>query len=188
MVELLTSTPTPCPRCGTGLVAEMFPDHRTAAETVEAADETDGDGATADGSAADVAGDRDAATSVRPPDLHATTDPAVAPPVAPPAPAADDALGDGSIRPPDLVPVMVRDEPRDVLAGWDDGVDAADLERWREDRPPFPTDAAVVLGAAAGGALLGALVGPRRGRNAVLGGLAGAVGAAVARQLWRLEP
>jgi hypothetical protein len=187
MVELLTSTPTPCPRCGTGLVAEMFPEHRTAAATAGVAEAT-GDGGTAGGGAAgDPAGDRDAATSVRPPDLHATTDPTVAPPTGAPAPA-DEAPGDGSIRPPDLVPVMVRDEPRDVLAGWDDGVDAADLERWREDRPPFPTDAAIVLGAAAGGALLGALLGPPRGRNAALGGLAGAVGAAVTRQLWRLEP
>jgi hypothetical protein len=83
---------------------------------------------------------------------------------------------------------MVRDEPRDVLAGWDDGVDAAELERWREDRPPFPTDAAVVLGAAPAGRCSGPWSAPVAARNAALGGLAGAVGAAVARQLWRLEP
>jgi hypothetical protein len=162
MVELLTSTPTPCPRCGTGLVATMFPEHHT------------------------VEGDDGAAASVRPPDLHASTRPS-APPAGAPA-VVDDVRGDGSIRPPDLVPVMVRDEPRDVLAGWDEGLDASDPDRWREDRAPFPTDAVVVLGAGAVGALLGALVGPRRARNAALGGVGGVVVAAVARQLWRLEP
>jgi hypothetical protein len=82
----------------------------------------------------------------------------------------------------------VRDEPRDVLEGWDVDADPAELERWRHDRPPFPADTVIVAGAGVAGALLGAVVADRRARGAVLGGLAGVVGAAVLRQVWRLEP
>jgi hypothetical protein len=120
-------------------------------------------------------------TSVRPPDLG-TADATAAPP----SPVSLDTRG--SVRPPDLVPVMVRDEPRDVLAGWDVGADPAELERWRDDRAPFPQDAAIVLGAGVVGGLLGALVAERRGRNVALGAAVGAFGAAAVRQVWRLEP
>jgi hypothetical protein len=119
--------------------------------------------------------------SVRPPDLGPAD--ATAVPAVPAAPAAD-----GSVRPPDLVPVTVRDEARDVLAGWDVGADRAELGVWRADRPPFPTDAVIVAGAGVAGVLLGALVPPRRGRNAALGGASGVLVAAVSRQVWRLEP
>jgi hypothetical protein len=175
LVESLTAAPTPCPRCETGLVASMFPEER----------------------------------SVRPPDLGPRTPPAATSPVgaeagptttagppsgaatsSPLGPAAAPRTGSdrGSVRPPDLVPVMVRDEPRDVLAGWDAGVTPAELDRWRDDRPPFPTDGVIVAGAGVVGALLGALVPDRRGRNAVIGGVAGVLGAAMIRQVWRLEP
>jgi hypothetical protein len=121
--------------------------------------------------------------SVRPPDLG----PAGTVPTA--APASPSSLETrGSVRPPDLVPVMVRDEPRDVISGWDVGADPAELERWRVDRPPFPQDAAIVLGAGVMGGLLGALVPERRGRNLALGAAVGAFGAAAVRQVWRLEP
>jgi hypothetical protein len=83
---------------------------------------------------------------------------------------------------------MVRDEARDVLAGWDVGAGAAELGRWREDHPPFPTDTVLVAGAGAFGALVGALRWPHRGRNAVFGALTGVLVAAVVRQVWRLEP
>jgi hypothetical protein len=166
LVASLTADPVPCPRCETGLVAAMFPEE----------------------------------ASVRPPDLGSVTaDPAAGThtppppgtpvPPAPPSPsAASIAAERGSVRPPDLVPVMVRDEPRDALAGWDVGAGAAELDRWRDDRPPFPTDAAVLAGAGVLGALVGALAAPRRGRNAVIGGGAGVLGAAVLRQVWRLDP
>jgi hypothetical protein len=92
-----------------------------------------------------------------------------------------------SVRPPDLEPETVRDAPSDVLAGWDAGGEVVDLDRWREDRPPFPVDAAVVGGAVAVGALVGALADDRRGRGAMLGALGGGLVAAVVRQVWRLE-
>jgi hypothetical protein len=164
VVDALTDDPTACPRCGTGLVAAMF------------ADLTD-DATAAETAGAEASGER----SVRPPDLGR-------------ADAATTRVlevtggGPGSVRPPDLPPVTVRDEPRDVLEGWDVGADPAELERWRHDRPPFPTDTAIVAGAGVAGALLGAVVADRRARGALLGGLAGVVGAAVFRQVWRLEP
>jgi hypothetical protein len=166
VVDALTDDPTACPRCGTGLVAAMFAD---------AADDATAPAPTGPG--AEAAEER----SVRPPDLGRAD------------PATTRILevtggGPGSVRPPDLPPVTVRDEPRDVLEGWDVGADPAELERWRHDRPPFPTDTVIVAGAGVAGALLGALVADRRARGAVLGGLAGVVGAAVCRQVWRLEP
>ena len=91
-----------------------------------------------------------------------------------------------SVRPPDLPPDDVRGGD-DVLAGWDTDVDAADLSRWQVDRPPFPTDTVVVVGAKLAGAILGAALDRRRGRGAVLGAMAGLVTAVVARRLWRLD-
>lgn len=98
------------------------------------------------------------------------------------------ARGDASssVRPPDLAPESVRDDPAQALAGWDAG-EVADLERWRDDRPPFPVDAAVIGGAALVGALVGAVSSRRAVRGATLGGLAAGLGAAAARQIWRLE-
>jgi hypothetical protein len=166
-VDQLSADPTSCPRCGTGLVASMFPEDRSVRPP---------DLGPADATAVPAAPAAD--RSVRPPDLGPADATAV-----PAAPAAD-----GSVRPPDLVPVTVRDEARDVLAGWDVGADRAEVGSWRADRPPFPTDAAIVAGAGVAGALVGALVPPRRGRNAALGGAAGVLAAAVGRQVWRLEP
>lgn len=92
-----------------------------------------------------------------------------------------------SVRPPDLEPGSVRDESSDVLAGWDEGGEVVDLDRWRADRPPFPVDAAVVGGSAVVGATVGAVTDRRRARGAVLGALVGAVLGAVVRRIWRLE-
>jgi hypothetical protein len=176
LVESLTADPTPCPRCETGLVASMFPDDRS----VRPPDL----GPTGDApAAASLVG----AEAVQAPPAGQPSAPTRTPPPATPAgprPGTDR----GSVRPPDLVPVMVRDEPRDVLAGWDAGVSPSEFERWRDDRPPFPTDTVIVAGAGVAGALVGALVPDRRGRNAAIGGLVGLLGAAMIRQVWRLEP
>ena len=85
-----------------------------------------------------------------------------------------------SVRPIDLVPA--RAGLPDVLAGWDvDGAVPARLER-----PPFPMDTVVVVGAALAGALLGAAGARRaRGRRAALAALAGAVAAGAVRRVWR---
>jgi hypothetical protein len=163
MVASLTDQPTPCPRCETGLVATMFPDVEplVVAEPVGATTER----------------------SVRPPDLGPAGPGAVVvdPTDAPPNGAR------GSVRPPDLPPVAVRDEPRDVLAGWDAGMDPVRHARL-EDRAPFPTDAAIVGGAGLVGAVIGAVAADRHLRGATLGGVAGVAAAAVVRQVWRLEP
>jgi hypothetical protein len=176
LVESLTADPTPCPRCETGLVAEMFPEDRS----VRPPDL--GPAGRSGASPSPVGAATEQAPSAGPPAGRA--------PARPPEPreATRSASDRGSVRPPDLVPVMVRDEPRDVLAGWDVGLPAADLDRRRDDRPPFPTDTVIVAGAGVAGALVGALVPDRRGRNAAIGGLAGLLGAAVVRQVWRLEP
>jgi hypothetical protein len=176
LVESLTADPTPCPRCETGLVASMFPDDRS----VRPPDL----GPTGTPPAATSAVGVEA---VQAPSTGATAGPA---PTSRPGPSAVSRPGAdrGSVRPPDLVPVMVRDEPRDVLAGWDAGVSPGELDRWRDDRPPFPTDTVIVAGAGVAGALVGALVPDRRGRNAAIGGLVGLLGAAMIRQVWRLDP
>lgn len=87
-----------------------------------------------------------------------------------------------SVRPPDLQPDAVRD--RDPLAGWDRGVPIG-IAAVRDERP-FPVDTVVVSGAALVGAALGAVLGRRTLRDAALGGLGGAVGAGLARRIWRL--
>ncbi|MEX2505298.1 MAG: hypothetical protein WD378_10620 [Egicoccus sp.] len=91
-----------------------------------------------------------------------------------------------SVRPPDLAPDQVRTAD-DVLSGWDTDAEAADLARWQLDRPPFPTDTVVVVGAKVLGAAIGATLDRRRGRGFVLGAAAGLTVAVVARQLWRLD-
>jgi hypothetical protein len=179
LVASLSDEPTPCPRCETGLVATMF------AQGTDGGVETDGGlEATVEttGGVEAVDGER----SVRPPDLG-ISDPV---PVAVQAPTLAEGhdADRGSVRPPDLPPVTVRDEPRDVLADWDRGFDPIAADPWRADRAPFPVDAVVVGGAGALGALVGALASDRRLRGATIGGLAGVVGAAVFRQVWRLEP
>jgi hypothetical protein len=96
-----------------------------------------------------------------------------------------EATGDApSVRPPDLEPDTVRD---DVLAGWDVGVGAGGPADWADDHRPFPLDTVVVAGAAVVGLTLGAVVDRRRGRGAAVGAVAGAIGAAVARRIWRLQ-
>lgn len=97
---------------------------------------------------------------------------------------ADDA--EPSVRPPDLPPDQVRDDASDVLAGWDRGAGAAEIASWTQDRRPFPTDTVVVVSGAVAGALLGAALTPRRGRGALLGGVAGLLGAAGIRRVWQL--
>lgn len=104
------------------------------------------------------------------------------PPPAPPR-AAPAAAGAPSVRPPDLPPSDVRDAP-DPLAGWDAGAPGGPAAV--RDERPFPTDTVAVLGAAGVGAVLGATLGNRPVRDGLLGALGGAVGAAVARQLWQL--
>ena len=93
-----------------------------------------------------------------------------------------------SVRPPDLDPgeVRVGDDGRpDPLEGWDRDADVVELDRFRAGRRP-PPDGAIVAGAGAAGALVGALTSRRRGTGAALGLAAGVAAAAVARQVWRL--
>jgi hypothetical protein len=97
----------------------------------------------------------------------------------PPPPAA--AGTEPSVRPPDLQPGAVRDAGEDVLTGWDPAGPAPVV-----DRAPFPTDLVVLATSGAAGALLGGLFGERGCRGALLGGASGVIGAALARQVWRL--
>lgn len=84
-----------------------------------------------------------------------------------------------SVRPVDLAPADVREDPLD---GWD--VDGPPPVR---DEAPFPTDTVVVAGAGLAGLLGGLLLGgERRGRGAVLGLIAGVAAASVVRRIWRL--
>ena len=94
----------------------------------------------------------------------------------------------GSIRPPDLDPGEVRDEPDDVLAGWDIGADAAEVASWADDRRPVPVDTIVVGAGVAIGAVGGAIL-PERRRvlGAMLGAAAGAVTTGASRHLWELR-
>jgi hypothetical protein len=102
----------------------------------------------------------------------------IAAPEPPPVPAG----AEPSVRPPDLQPATVRDRSGDVLAGWDrDGAPGV------IDRAPFPTDLVVLVTSGAVGAVLGGLFGERGCRGAILGGASGVLGAAVARQVWRLQ-
>lgn len=100
----------------------------------------------------------------------------------PDAPAAD-----ASVRPPDLEPGDVRVDDvgqKDPLAGWDE--DVVELDRFRSANAQ-PPDAAIVAGAAAAGAVIGALLADeRRVAGAGLGALLGAAAGAAARQVWRL--
>lgn len=91
-------------------------------------------------------------------------------------------LADASVRPPDLVPEDVRDDP-DPLAGWDVGAPQVGLPV--VDRRPFPTDTVVIAGAGALGLAAGLLAGRRRGRDAAVGALIGVVVAGVARRIWQ---
>lgn len=108
--------------------------------------------------------------------------------------AGADASSDGqgsqtSVRPPDLEPDTVRESARDPLAGWDPDASAAEVASWRDDRPPFPVDLTLVVGAALVGAGIGAFTDQRqRGRGAALGLMAGVSTAAAVRRIWRLAP
>ena len=185
-VASLGATPSPCPRCGAGLVSEMFEavpelartptlaaDVEVATVAVDA-DAVDADAVDADAVDADAGEDDagDAAAGDDEPDSGAG--------VHEPTP---------SVRPPDLAPDAVRRYDDDVLHGWDVGVEQADLAP--HDRPPFPADTVWLGVGAAGGAALALAVARWRGSGpvsgAVFGGLAGAVAVAVGRQVWRLE-
>jgi hypothetical protein len=100
-----------------------------------------------------------------------------------PAPAGAASAAAPSVRPPDLPPAEVRDAP-DPLAGWDTGAPGGPGEI--RDERPVPIDTIAVVGSAAVGAVLGATFGDRPVRDGIFGALGGAVGAAVARQLWQL--
>jgi hypothetical protein len=63
---------------------------------------------------------------------------------------------DRSVRPPDLDPGTVGAGERDPLAGWDEG-DVVELERFRDGVEP-PPEIAIIAGAAAAGAVAGAVV------------------------------
>lgn len=104
-------------------------------------------------------------------------------------PTPSTAPGDphASVRPPDLPPETVRDTSGDVLVGWDLGVSAREVAGWREDRRPRPVDTWVIVGGAASGLALGAVLDRRRARGAALGVLAGTVVAGVVRRIWRLK-
>jgi hypothetical protein len=91
--------------------------------------------------------------------------------------------GDASVRPPDLRPDAVRDLD-DPVAGWDLGVPVGTASV--RDERPFPLDTVVVAGAGVVGAALGALLGRRTVRDALLGALGGAVGAGLVRRIWQL--
>ncbi len=91
----------------------------------------------------------------------------------------------GSVRPPDLDPGQVRlgdDGQPDPLAGWDRGDGTVDVRVGR--RPP--PDGAIVAGAGAAGAIIGALLARRWGIGVVVGFAAGVAAAATSRQVWRL--
>lgn len=91
-----------------------------------------------------------------------------------------------SVRPPDLPPDDVRDDP-DPLTGWDVGVPAGLTGTAAiDDRRPFPVDTVAVASAAVIGAVLGATLGRRPVRDATLAALGGAVGVGVARRIWQL--
>lgn len=103
----------------------------------------------------------------------------------------DDATPDpdpASVRPPDLDPGDVRlgADDTDPLQGWDaGGGDVVELDQFRAGRRP-PPEGAIVAGAGAAGALVGALLARRWGIGAVMGFATGVAAAATARQVWRL--
>jgi hypothetical protein len=158
LVDGLVEASAPCPKCGNELTAEMFGLDGAAAATTPL-------------------------TSVR----AAAAAPAAGPDGADagagaPVPAGATTAAP-SVRPPDLPPSDVRDAP-DPLAGWDVGAPGGPVEV--RDERPFPIDTIAVVGSAAVGAVLGATFGDRPVRDGIFGALGGAVGAAVARQLWQL--
>jgi hypothetical protein len=160
LVESLADAPEPCPKCGIELTAVMFGSAATAAAPAPAA--ADGAPAAADGAPAAPGGPAAA----------------VPPPTAAPS--------GSSVRPPDLPPADVRDQP-DPLSGWDVGVPAGRTgTALIDDRRPFPVDTVAVASAAVIGAGLGVLLGRRPVRDGVLVALGGAVGAGVARRIWQL--
>jgi hypothetical protein len=90
------------------------------------------------------------------------------------------------VRPPDLDPGTVGAGDRDPLAGWDEG-DVVELEGFRDGVEP-PPEIAIIAGAAAAGAVAGAVVAAgHRMRGAGIGALAGVLAAAAVRQVWQLS-
>lgn len=92
-----------------------------------------------------------------------------------------------SVRPPDLDPGDVRvADGADPLEDWDaSGGDIVELDQFRAGRRP-PPDGAIVAGAGAAGALIGAMLARRWGTGVVVGFAAGVAAAAASRQVWRL--
>lgn len=98
----------------------------------------------------------------------------------------DLAQQDTSVRPPDLDPVDVGAGDRDPLEGWDESV--VDLDRYRPGTAEPPSDLAILAGAAAAGAVAGAVMATgHRARSAGIGALLGAIAAGAARQVWQLQ-
>lgn len=92
---------------------------------------------------------------------------------------------DPSIRPPDLAPDQVGSS--DPLADWDEpGGEVVELDRWRGQRQGVP-DLTALAGATLFGAVLGALIGERRGRMVLFGAAVGLIGMAASRRIWELE-
>jgi hypothetical protein len=160
LVDGLADAPVPCPKCGLELTSAMFPGPMSAVPTID----TPGVASPAAPAAADGGQTPVVTAAARPTPSSAGT-------------------RDTSVRPPDLPPDDVRDEP-DPLAGWDAGVPVG-TDAIRDERP-FPVDTVAVAGAAVVGAALGVVLGRRRLRDATFGALGGAVGAGVGRRIWQL--
>ena len=160
LVASLASGSQPCPRCETSLSADTI---------------VGGARSSSGGGDSGPARQRQAAATPTPVERTPVASVSVAGP-------------SGSVRPPDLDPVDVRAPDAGVLAGWDVGATQEEIDGWRRDRRPFPTDTVVVASGALLGGVAGALLTPRqRAGSAVFGVVAGAVAAAASVRLWELR-
>lgn len=180
LVDSLLQGDEPCPKCETMLTASMFyefvADPDELEEPVDEPDDT-----------APVSG----------PDLRDEALDAADPAALDATPSTVTAGAVTGVRPPDLAPRGVHETDRapggpaadgDVLADWDTADDVVELSDWRRSRGGAPVDAIVLACGGVAGALLGLLTArERRGTGAVLGLVTGVAGAAISRQVWRLE-
>lgn len=176
VVERLADVPAPCPKCGIELTPDMF---GTVGVDAPATTDVRTPGSDAVGSDAAGSGGADEVSPATGASA-ATGAPGAAVPLSAAPSSTTAGATSGSVRPPDLPPAEVRDEP-DPLAGWD-----ADGTAPVRDERPFPLDTVAVATAAIAGAALGAVFGRRALRDGVVGAVGGAVGAGVARRIWRL--
>lgn len=170
LIESLLEDDAPCPKCETVLSASMFYEFVSDPDEIE--EPVDVDEPRLDDSPVESAIDAGDPAAL---DYAAGTAQAVPP--------------TGSVRPPDLAPAAdVHHADDDVLEGWDAGGEVVDLAGWRRDGVDVPTDAIVLASGGVAGAVLGAVTSrDRRGIGAALGLLAGVAGAAISRQVWRLD-